>query len=129
MAVTYNDTLKTTRMTAVNTAMNAGSGAATLQIATSGGFGSASTNVLVTITLADPAATVSTGVLTFASLPVSALASATGTASTARIRDSDGTVVISGLTVGTSGTNIVLNTTSIESGQLVRIDSGTITHG
>lgn len=128
MAVTYNDTLKTTRMTSVKTAIDAGSADGNIQIATSGGFGSA-TNILVTIDFNDPCATVSTGVLTFSGLPVSALASFTGTATQARVRDSDGTVVISGLTVGTTATNIILNTTSIESGQLVRIDSGTITHG
>lgn len=128
MSVVYSNSLKTTRMNDVKTAMDAGSGAARIQIANSSGFGSA-TNILVTINFNDPASTVSTDVLTFAGLPVSANASFTGTATQARILDSDLNVVISGLTVGTSGTNIVLNTTSIEAGQLVRLDSGTITHG
>ncbi len=128
MSVVYSQTLKNTRMNDVKTAIDAGSGAAKIQIANSSGFGSA-TNILVTITFADPASTVTSDVLTFASLPVSASASFTGTATQARIVDSDLNVVISGLTVGTSATNLVLNTTSIESGQLVRIDSGTITHG
>lgn len=128
MSVVYSQSLKNTRMNDVKTAIDAGSGAANLQIANSSGFG-APTNILVTITLADPASAVVSDVLTFASLPVSASAAFTGTATQARIRDSDGNVVISGLTVGTSATNLVLNTTSIESGQLVRLDSGTITHG
>jgi hypothetical protein len=128
MSVVYAQTLKKTRMEAVEAALDAGSGAADIQIATSGGFGSA-TDILVTIEFNDPASTVVSDVLTFSGLPVFELADFTGTASQARIRDSDGNVVISGLTVGTSGTNIILNTTSIEAGQLVRIDSGTITHG
>lgn len=128
MSVVYSLALKTTRMTDVKTSIDAGSGAAKIQIANSTGFGAA-TNILVTITFNDPASTVSTDVLTFAGLPVSANASFTGTATQARIIDSDSNVVISGLTVGTSGTNIVLNTAAIEAGQLVRIDSGTITHG
>ncbi len=126
MSVVYNNDVKNARLDVVQAAIDAGSGAGKLQIASSSGF---STNILATITLADPSSTVGTDTLTFASLPVSALASVTGTATQARILDSNNVVVISGLTVGTSGTNIVLNTTSIEAGQLVRIDSGTITHG
>lgn len=128
MSVVYSQTLKNTRMASVRTAIDFGTDAATIQIANSNGFGSAS-DILVTITFADPASSVTSDVLTFSSLPVSANASFTGTATQARIRDSQGTVVVSGLTVGTSGTNIILNTTSIEAGQLVRLDSGTITHG
>lgn len=128
MSVVYNQTLKNTRMLDVKTAIDAGSGAGNIQIANSSGF-SNTTDILATINFNDPASTVVSDVLTFSGLPVSNTAAFTGTASQARIRDSNGTVVISGLTVGTSGTNIVLNTTSIESGQLVRIDSATITHG
>lgn len=128
MSVVYSETLKNTRMSSVKDAIDTGSGAADIQIATSGGFGTSS-NILVTINFNDPASTVVSDVLTFAGLPVSALASYTGTANQARIRDANDAVVVSGLTVGTSGTNIVLNTTAIEAGQLVRLDSGTITHG
>lgn len=128
MSVVYNLTLKNTRMIDVKTAIDAGSGAGKIQIANSSGF-AAPTNILVTINFNDPASTVSTDVLTFAGLPVSANASFTGTATQARILDSDSNVIVSGLTVGTSGTNIVLNTAAIEAGQLVRIDTGTITHG
>ena len=128
MAVTYNDAVKNARLDVVLAAIDAGSGAGDLQIATSSGFGNA-TDILVTFDFDDPAGTVGTDTLTFSNLPVSALADFTGTANLARIRDSDANVIIDGLTVGTSSTDVVLNTTSIESGQLVRIDSGTITHG
>lgn len=128
MAINYNNDIKNARLDVVQAAIDAGSGAGDLQIATSGGFASA-TDVLVTIEFDDPCGVVATDTLTFSNLPVSALADFTGTANQARIRDSNGTVVADGLTVGTSSTDIVLNTTSIESGQLVRIDSGVITHG
>lgn len=128
MSVVYSQTLKHTRMNSVLSALDAVTAAPTIQIADSTGFTNA-TDILVTITFAAVSATVASDVLTFASLPVSNTAAFTGTATQARILDGSGNVVISGLTVGTSGTNIVLNTTSITAGQLVRIDTGTITHG
>lgn len=128
MSVVYSQTLKHTRMNDVLAALDITATASYIQIADSTGFANA-TDILATISFANPAATVASDVLTFASLPVSATAAQTGTASQARILDGTGSVIISGLTVGTSGTNIVLNTTSITAGQLVRIDSGTITHG
>lgn len=124
MAVNYNNTLKDNRMTQVVNAIDAGVSAGTLEIGTSG-MGT----VLAAITLADPSATVSSGVLTFSGTPLSTSASATGTAAEAQIRDSNAVVVISGLTVATSGADINLNSTSISSGQTVEITSGTITHG
>lgn len=54
-------------------------------------------------------------------------AGATGTATFARIYKSDGTTVVMDVTVGTSGSGIVLNTTSIVSGGLVSITSFTHT--
>jgi len=125
MAVTYSTACKTARMAAVVTQIDAGASAGTLEIGTSG-FGS----TLAVITLADPSGTAASGVLTFDFDPdvSDSSANATGTAAEARIKDSDGTVVISGLTVGTSGTDIILDSTSITSGQTVTLTSGTITH-
>lgn len=127
MAVVYAAALKTTRMNAVETALDAGAGAAKLVIGTSALSGA--TGVLATITLADPAGTVSGAVLTLSGMPKSAVASATGTAAKAELRDSTDAVVVSGLTVGTSATDIIINSTAISSGQTVQINSGTITHG
>lgn len=124
MGVVYNSTLRTTRMTAVETALDAGAGAATLEIGTTG-----MASVLVTFTLSDPAGTVSGDVLTLSSMPKSATAGNTGTAAEARLKDSTGTVVVSGLTVGTVGTNIIITpNTTITSGQSCSLTSGTITH-
>jgi hypothetical protein len=125
VSVVYRASLKTTRMQAVRDDIDSGPAAATLEIGTSG-FSS----TLVSITLADPASSVASDTLTFASLPKEGVASATGTAAEARIKESTGTVIVSGLTVGTSGTNIIIApSTSITSGQTVRFTAGTITHG
>jgi hypothetical protein len=125
MAVTYASGVKTTRMQAVRDAIDAGSAAGKLEIGTA-----SMASVLATITLADPASTVSGNVLTLAGVPRSdTSADATGTAAEARIRDSDNNNVVTGLTVGLSGTDIVLDSLSITAGQTVTINSGTITHG
>jgi len=127
MAIVYAPALKTTRMNAVEAALDAGPGAATLVIGTSALSGG--TGVLATIPLADPAGTVSGSVLTLSALPKSAAASAAGTAAKAELRDSTGVVVASGLTVGTSASDIIINSVAISIGQTVQINTGTITHG
>lgn len=75
-----------------------------------------------------PAATQNSGtsaVATFNSI-TSATAVATGTATTFRITTSGGTVLGQG-SVGTSGADLNLNTTSITSGSTVAITSATLT--
>jgi hypothetical protein len=125
MAVIYASSLRTTRITAVLTAIDADASPGTLEIGTA-----SMASTLAVLTLADPAGTVAGDVLTLDCSPALSDASAnnTGTAAAARIKDGAGNVIVSGLTVGTSGTNIVLNTTSIVSGQVVEITSATITH-
>lgn len=122
MAVVYNTTLKNTRMTDVVTAIGA---TGVLQIGTTG-MGT----VLAEIPLANPAGTVSGGVLTFTMPQSDTSANATGTAAEARIRTaSGGTDIVTGLTVSTSGANINLSSTSITAGDTVTMSSATITHG
>lgn len=124
MAVTYSTAVKNARLLAVRDSIDAGSGPGVLQIGTAG-----MAVVLAEIALADPSATASSGVLTFSGFPRSdTAANNTGVAAAARIRDSAGTDVITGLTVGTSGTDIVLDNTSINAGQVITINSATITH-
>lgn len=125
MGVVYAAALRTTRMNSVVTAIDAGASFGKLKIGTAG-MGS----VLATITLVDPCGTVAGDVLTLDFDPDISDASAdnTGTAAAATITDSDDNVIVSGLTVGTSGTNIVLDSTSITAGQTVTITAGTITH-
>lgn len=123
MAVVYSTSLKNTRMNAVVAAIGAGG---TLVIGTSALAGA--TGVLVTVPLAATAATVSNGVLTLSGVPLTATSTATGVAAKAEIRSSSGAVV-TGLTVGTSGTDVTINATSISIGQTVQVTSGVITHG
>lgn len=134
MAVNYSTIVKTNRLNNVNDAINSktyvvGSGAGsagTLVIGTSALSGA--TGVLATITLPNPAATVSGTTLTLLGVPITTTASATGTAALAELRNNAGTVIVSGLTVGTSATDIIISTTSVTSGQTVQLNSGVITH-
>lgn len=123
MAVNYRAPLKTTRMNAVRDDIDVGAGAATLEIC-SAGFAA----VLVIFTLSDPASTVAADILTLAGMPKTANAAATGTAAVARIKESAGAVIVNNLTVGTSGTDIIISSLSITLGSPYNLNSGTITH-
>jgi hypothetical protein len=138
MTVSYNATVKTNRMTTVLAAINAQtfnapSGAGnTAKMVIGDGTLSGATGVLATIVLPNPAGTVSAGVLTInTTTPLTINASATGTAAKAEIRTSADVVIVTGLTVGTSGTDVIVNSTSITSGQAVTMPTtpqSTITH-
>lgn len=123
MAVNYAAGIKTTRMQAVRDAIDAGAGAGKLELGTAG-----MAAVLVTVILADPASSVAADVLTLLGVPLSNDATAGGTLAEARIRDSDNNDVVTGLTVGTSGTDIIVDNTSVANGQTVKVNSGTLTH-
>lgn len=121
MAVVYVDSLKNTRLDAVTTDIGA---TGVLEIYTTG-----LATLLASVPLANPAApAASAGVLTFTMPQSDNSAAATGTAAEAKVTDGTGDV-ITGLTVGTSGTDVVLDSTSISAGQTVTINSATITHG
>ena len=70
------------------------------------------------------------GVLTLTGFPRSdTSADATGTAAAARIRTSaGGTDIITGLTVGLSGTDVILDSLSVTAGQTLTVNTGTFTH-
>jgi hypothetical protein len=133
MATTYSNTVAADRLQMVKDrtltltpAASTGSPAAgSIVIGTSGLSGG--TGVLATIPTTTTAFTISNKVMTLHGVPLSANASASGTAALAEIRNNAGTVIASGLTVGTSGTDIILSTTTIVSGQPVTITAGTIT--
>lgn len=72
---------------------------------------------------AAPASTV--GLLTFNAITSDSSANASGTASWFRCLKSDGTTVVMDGTVGTSGTNMIIATTSISAGQTVSCSSFT----
>jgi hypothetical protein len=120
MAVTYDASVKTARITATRDAVANG----TLEIGTA-----SMASVLATFGLSATGGTVSGSVWTLVLDASTVAASAGGAAAAARIKDSGGTARITGLTVGTSGADIILDNTSINSGQNVTLSSATITHG
>lgn len=124
MAINYTTTIKNARMTTVLNAIDAGSGAGKINI-----YNAGYTNILVSITLADPAGVVAAGALTLSGMPKSGTGIYAGNAAVAKIVDSDNTVVADGLTVGTTGTDIVIDNVNIAVGQNVNITAGSITHG
>ena len=125
-------TVRNAMLDAINTALNAGSGAATIKIYTgtqpaNANTGLSGNTLLATLTCTDPAApAASGGVLTFSAITQDASADATGTATWARVQDSDGNVVFD-CDVNTSAATLVINTTSIVTGGPVSITSLTLT--
>jgi hypothetical protein len=136
MSVVYSTTVKNDRMQQVIDRTVGKTPAAATGSATAGSLVigdstlSGATGVLVTIPLTTTGFTgPSSGVITLHGVPLTAAASAGGTAAKAEIRDNAGTVIVSGLTVGTSGTDIIIDSVTIVTSQTVRVNSGTITHG
>lgn len=125
MAVIYTAGLRTVRMQAVADAIDAGSVAGKLKIGTA-----AMGVVLGTIILAEPCGIVSGDMLVFDTSPVLSDVSAdnSGTAAEAVLMDSDDNVIVSGLTVGILGTNIVLDSVAIVAGQTITINSAVLVH-
>jgi hypothetical protein len=70
----------------------------------------------------------SAGVLTANAITSDSSADATGTAAFARCFKSNGTTALADLSVGTSGTEVILNTTSIVAAAVVSCSSFTITN-
>ena len=135
MSVVYSSTLKNNRMQLVadliaGKTASAASGSATAgKLVIGDSTLSGATGKLVEFTLGTTPGTVTSGVLTVSGTPVTTSASGTGTASKAEFRDNAGNVIVSGLSVGTSAADIIINATAISSGQSVTLSSGTITHG
>ena len=137
MPVTYISTLRTDRLRLVlndlgtataPTISTTGTLAGTLVIGTSALSGA--TGVLATVTLPTTPASVTGDVLTLLGVPLTATASATGTAAKAELRDNAGNAIVTGLTVTASGGggDVIISSTAITSGQTVQVNSGTITH-
>ena len=127
MSITYAAATKTARMNAVVTAIGA-SGKLKL-------FAADGTTLLATFTLAATAGTVSGSVLTFSDQNgattgiLNTTASAAGTAAKASITTSaDVDVLTNTLTVGTTGTDLILDNNVLTLGQAITILTGTLTH-
>lgn len=102
-------------------AIDAGAGAGTLTVHTA-----AYASLLATLTFSDPAFGAAASGTATASAITSGTAGNTGTAAVLRIADSNTTTVADG-TVGTSGEDFNLNTTSITTNDSVSCSSCTIT--
>lgn len=92
------------------------------------GVTSGSTGVLAVIPLPNAGITVSARVLSLIASTQSATATGTGTAANAAVVTNGGVVHTGGLTVGTSGTDVVLGSAAISSGQTVSVTSASISH-
>ena len=135
MSVTYSTAAGNARLTqclnATGTAAGVSvngqtAGAGLLVIGTSGLSGA--TGVLCTVILTStPPFSISAKVATLSGVPLAATPSANGTAALAELRDSASNTVASGLTVGTSGSDIIVTTTTFSTLVPVSLTSGTIT--
>lgn len=131
MALAFATTLRTARADLIDDAANGGSGAALIRIydSTRPATGGTATTLLAELTASDPMfGAAASGVLTASAITADASANATGTATWFRVVDSAGTFVMDG-NVGTSGSDLNLNSVSISSGQNVAITSFVITEG
>ena len=121
MAITLNSTLRNARSTAIVTEAGA---TAKLSVYTAG-----YASLLYTSTCAATLGTVADGTVTVNAVG-DATAVAAGTAAIARLFKTDGTtMVIEGMSVGTSGTNIIINNTTIAISDVITTSSGTIVEG
>lgn len=84
---------------------------------------SGNTELVVFVLDATAFGNAATGTASAAGLPKTIAAVATGTANNALLRDKDNNNIITGLTVGTSGTDVTIDNTSINSGQDVTLNS------
>ena len=127
------DATRNAVLDAIATKINAGAGAGVLKvyngtIPTDANTAVGSQTLLAELTFSDPCASAAaSGVLTFSAITSDSSANATGTATWARILDSDSNVIMD-VSVGSSGSVVLtFNTTSIVSGGPVAITSFTLT--
>lgn len=125
MSVVYSSTAINDRLLGVVTAIGSGGGPGLFIL-------SQGSTALSTITLASPCGTVSGGVLTFTGTLLDPAAAASGTVNNVTIKNSAGSTIISGFTVGIplSGAEVIisngLNNLNITAGQVVQLQSAQI---
>jgi len=124
MAITLTTAAKNTVNDALTALVDAGAGTEGKMVIKDGGA-----VTLVEILFANPAFGASAaGISTLNGTPLTGIATATGTAATFEVTDTDGTVVYSG-TVGIagSGADAIIDSTSISTSDTVQLNSHTIT--
>lgn len=122
MAITLTATLRNAKADAVDDAVNTGVGTAQLVIR-------AGTTDLVAFSLPNPAfGAAATGTITLNGVPISANATAAGTADGFQVKNRDGTLLYSGTVTATGGGgDVTVDNTSIANGQEVQLTSHTYT--
>ena len=121
MSVQYDAATRTARMTTTRDQVCGGT-AGSLVIMT------AANAVLATFALTTTGGTVSGDVWTLAFGSTTVTATGTGTAAKAELRNNGGTAKVQGLTVGTSGADVIIDNTSIANGQQVQVTAAALTH-
>jgi hypothetical protein len=134
MTIAHSDALKTARMQLISDMVAGKTPAASTGGATAGQLVilDALGGILVAVPLPTTPFAVSgsgTVVATLLGVPLSVLASASGIAARAELRNNAGATITSGLSVGTLGTEIVLTSTTIIAGTNITVTSGVIAHG
>lgn len=131
MALSYATALRNARLDLITAAIDAGSGPGLLRLynGTRPAACGSATTLLAELTLSDPCAPAASGGLWTANgITPDSSANTSGTATWFRVVDATGTCVVDG-NVGTSGSDLNLNSTVISSGQQVSVTSFTITAG
>lgn len=131
MTLAYATALRNAMLDEITAKLDAGTGAGKLRIydGTRPASGGTATTLLAELPLSDPSAVAAAaGVLTLSAITDDSAADATGTATWFRLVDSDNNFVVDG-DVGTSGSDLNLNSVAISIGQTVSITSFTITEG
>ncbi len=118
MGVNYNNAVKTARMTATRDYFAGG----TLEIQDGSG------TALAVFTLTGTGGSVSGTVWSIAFNASTVAAGAQGTAAQAVVKNSGGNAHLTGLTVGLSEADIIIDNTSINAGQNVTLSSAMIAH-
>ena len=131
MALAFSETVRNNRLQQIADAINGGAGAGKLRIYDGArpASGGTPTTLLAELILTDPCeASVAAGVLTFDGINSDTSADAGGTATWFRLVDSNNAFVVDG-DVGTSGSDLNLNSVAISAGQTISVTSFTITEG
>ena len=142
MTTTFSSAAATARLTsslnqtstATGVSVNGNASAGTLNIYTTGG--SSTGTLLCSFTLAQPpfsiagkvATALNGGSAVSTSNPINATPVAGGTAAVAEFHDGGGALVEGGLTVGTSGTDVIVATTTFSTSIPAQLTSVTVTH-
>lgn len=131
MALGLNATIRNGQLNLIRDAIDAGTGPGLFRVydGTRPATGGTATTLLAELTFSDPSApNAASGTLTFSQIAADASANATGTATWGRMVDSNG-LFVGDFSVGTSGADYILNTTSITTGVQVSCTSAVLTAG